>query len=154
MAGRHWQTRQWEQGHKPKVLEHVSLPQFFVEKEGLAVCTGMNSSPLGTANENLRLEETFCHGALQPCSIPGGPACPAILSCCLQMSRDNQSVHRLEIQGGMFKRVPEGHGGLDQPSSVLPTPPKYPQLHKLLFVCSKRAKPPPSQSIPSLAGIP
>lgn len=60
----------------------------------------------------------------------------------------------LEIQAGIFKRVPVGHEGLDQPSSVLLTPPKYPQLHKLLFVCSERAKSPPSQSIPSLAGIP
>lgn len=60
----------------------------------------------------------------------------------------------LEIQAGVFKRVPEGHRGLDQPSSVLTTPPKYPQLHKLLFVCCKRAKPPPSPSIPSLAGMP
>lgn len=98
MAERPWKTQQRERGHKSEVLEHVSLPQFLLEEEGLDVCTGENSSPLGTANENLKA--TFCHGVLQPYSM-----CPAIPSCCLQMSRDNQCVHRAGDSG--WQRVPE-----------------------------------------------
>jgi len=65
------------------------------------------------------------------------------------MSGENNSV-----RSGVFNGVPEGHGGSwTTPSSASPAPQSVTRLHKLFFVCSKRAKPPPSQTVPSLARL-
>lgn len=75
-------------------------------------------------------------------------------SCRVGMSAENKSVRSTGDLGDDVG--PRGAWGVpDQPRlrvSCPPPPPRAsPRLHKLFFVCSERAKPPPSQTVPSLA---
>lgn len=71
---------------------------FFLENEGLDVCTGKNPSPLGTTNENLLLEETFCHRALQRARRA---SMPSYAQLALHVAGDTLCVHRDGDSGGL-----------------------------------------------------